>query len=143
LNSSGQVVGVNVAISSEGQNIGFALPINIVKNLLAEFNRSGGKFERPYIGVRYRMITRDLALNYEIPEGAYVQEVIEGSPADDAGIVSEDIITKIDGKKVSEDNGGLVKIISDTKIGNKISLEIWRDGDTKTISVTVGQTSGE
>ena len=62
LNSGGQVIGVNTAVSSEGQNIGFALPINIVKDALTQFNKSGGKFSRPFLGVRYKMITRDLAL---------------------------------------------------------------------------------
>lgn len=143
LNSSGQVIGVNVAISSEGQNIGFALPINVVKNVLSEFNKSGGKFERPYLGVRYRMITKDLAIQYEVPEGAYVQEVIEKSPADEAGIQAEDVIIKIDGVKVTEGNGGLAKIIAGKKINDKVSVEIWRDGDTKTVQITVGQTSGE
>lgn len=143
LNSSGQVIGVNVAISSEGQNISFALPINTVKSLLSEFNKSGGRFERPYLGVKYRMITKDLAIQYEIPEGAYVQEVIESSPADAAGIIPEDIIIKIDNMKVSDSNGGLAKIIADKKIGDKITLEIWRDEITKSVTVTVGQTSGE
>jgi len=143
LNSGGQVIAVNVAISSEGQNIGFALPINVVRSLLTEFNKSGGKFERPYLGVRYRMITKDLAIQYEVPEGAYVQEVVSESPAEKAGILAEDVITKIDGKKVSEDNGGLAKIISEKKIGDKVTLDIWRDGETKNISLTVGQSSGE
>lgn len=143
LNSSGAVIGVSVAISQEGQNIGFALPINLVKNLLDEFKRSGGRFERPFLGVKYRMITKDLALTYDVPEGAYVQELVADSPAEKAGIEKDDIITKIDGAKVVEDNGGLSKEISGKKIGDKISLEIWRDGDTKSVSVIVGQTSGE
>ena len=143
LNSGGQVIGVNVAISSEGQNIGFALPINLLKSLLSDFNKSGGKFERPFLGVRYRMITKDLAIAYEIPEGAYVQEIVEDSPAEKAGILVEDVITKIDGQKVTEEDGGLVKIISDKKIGDKVPMEVWRDEETKTVQVTIGQTSGE
>lgn len=143
LNSSGQVIGVNSAISSEGQNIGFALPINIVKDALNQFNNSGGKFERPFLGVRYKMITKDLALINEVPEGAYVQEVVEDSPADHAKIKAEDIITKIDGKKLTDKDGGLAKIIAGKKVGEKISLEIWRDGNTKTISVTIGENKGE
>ena len=111
LNSSGQVIGVNVAVSSEGQNIGFALPINIVKDLLKNFNESGGRFERPYLGVRYRMITKDMAIMYEVPEGAYVQEVVENSPAEEAGVRVEDVIINIDGLKITDENGGLAKII--------------------------------
>jgi len=143
LNSAGQAVGVNVAVSAEGQNIGFALPINTVKDVLDQFQKSGGRFERPYLGVRYKMVTRDLALINEIPEGAFIQEVIEGSPAEKGGIQLEDIITKIDGKKVTEKTGGLAQIIAGKKIGDKASLEIWRDGETVSLNVTIGQSSGE
>lgn len=143
LSSSGQVIGVNTAVSSEGQNIGFALPINVVKDALAQFEKSGGKFERPFLGVRYKMITRDLALLNEVPEGAYVQEVVEGSPADGAGVQIDDIITKIDNVKVTDRDGGLAKIIAGKKVGDKIQVELWRDGKTLTVSVAVGETSGE
>lgn len=142
LNSSGQVVGVNSAISSEGQNIGFALPINIVKDALNQFNKSGGKFERPFLGVKYKMITRDLALLNEVPEGAYVQEVVTGSPADKAGIEADDIIIKIDGKKISDDSGGLASVIAGKKVGDKISVEIWRDGKTVNKNVSIGSNDG-
>lgn len=143
LNSSGQVIGVNAAVSSEGQNIGFALPINIVKDALDQFNKSGGKFERPFLGVRYKMITRDLALLNDVPEGAYVQEVVTGSPAEKGGVQSEDIITKIDGKKITDGDGGLAKVIAEKKVGDKIAVEVWREGKTTTLSITVGENSGE
>lgn len=143
LNSSGQVIGVNVAVSAEGQNIGFALPINIVKEALDQFQKSGGKFERPFLGVRYKMITRDLALLNDVPEGAYVQEVVADSPAEKGGLQEEDIITKIDGQKVNEKDGGLAKIIASKKVGDKISIEVWRNSETKTLTVTVGESSGE
>lgn len=142
LNSGGLVIGMNTAVSSEGQNIGFAIPINIIKDALNQFNTSG-KFQRPYLGVRYKMITRDLALLNDVPEGAYVQEVIEGSPAEKAGIENEDIISKIDGKKITEEGGGLAKLIADKKIGDRVSVDIWRDGETKALTVTVGEFSGE
>jgi S1-C subfamily serine protease len=143
LNSGGQVIGVNTAVSSEGQNIGFALPINIVKDALTQFNKSGGKFSRPFLGVRYKMITRDLALLNEVPEGAYVQEVVSDSPAEKAGIKSEDIITKFDGKKVTDKDGGLAQIIAGKKVGDKVESEIWRDDKTLTLNVTIGENSGE
>lgn len=142
LNSAGQVIGLNTAIASEGQSIGFAIPINVIKDSLSQFNKTG-KFQRPFLGVRYKMITRDLALLNEVPEGAYIQEVVEGSPAEKAGIKVEDIITKIGGKKVSEEDSGLAKIIADKKIGDKISMEIWRDGQTLTLEVVVGEYAEE
>ncbi|MBI2616787.1 trypsin-like peptidase domain-containing protein [Candidatus Gottesmanbacteria bacterium] len=143
LNSAGQVIGVNVAVASEGQSIGFALPINLVKESLTEFNKNGGKFQRPYLGVQYKMITRDLALLNDVPEGAYVQDVVPDSPAEKAGIDSEDIITKINGQKVTEKDGGLSSIIAKSKVGDTVTLEIWREGETKEIKVTIGEYSGE
>lgn len=143
LNSSGQVIGMNTAVSSEGQNIGFALPINLVKDALNQFKQQGGSFKRPFLGVRYKMITRDLALLNDVPEGAYVQEVVAGSPAQKAEIAAEDIITKMDGKKVTEKEGGLAKIIGDKKVGDIVEIELWREGNTKTVRVTIGEMSGE
>jgi serine protease Do len=139
LNSLGQVIGVNVAVSSQGQNIGFALPINIVRQSVDEFNKTG-KFERAYLGVRYKMISRDLSLMNEIPQGAYVVEVIDASPAQKAGVKSGDIITKIDNTKMSDDEtNGLAKIISSKRPGERVTLEIWRDGKTSTLNVVLEQ----
>jgi serine protease Do len=136
LNSAGQVIGVNVAVAAEGQNIGFALPINLVKESLANFEKTG-KFDRPFLGVRYRMISQDLALLNDVPQGAYIVEVIEGSPADKAGIKEGDIITKIDGQLVREKDGGLAKLIAQKKIGETVRLTIWRDGEQKEVSATL------
>ncbi len=74
LNSSGQVIGVNTAVSQAGQNIGFAIPINLIKDSLKNFNDTG-KFDRPYLGVAYKMISKDLAILNNLPEGAYVQDI--------------------------------------------------------------------
>ncbi|OGG14638.1 hypothetical protein A2773_02525 [Candidatus Gottesmanbacteria bacterium RIFCSPHIGHO2_01_FULL_39_10] len=142
LNSSGQVVGINTAVSSAGQNIGFAIPINVVKESLSNFNNTGS-FQRPYLGVRYKLITRDLAIINEVPEGAYVQEVVLDSPAEKAGVENEDIITKIDGKKITEADGGLANIIAKKKIGDTVTLDIWRNGETKSIKVVLGEFEGE
>ncbi len=142
LNSSGQVVGLNTAVSSDGQNIGFAIPINVLKESLESFNKNG-KFQKPFLGVKYKMITKDLALLNEVPEGAYVQDVVIDSPADKAGIGPNDIITKIDGQKVTDKDGGLSKIISGKSIGSRMTVEIWRDGETKLLTVTVGENNGE
>jgi len=133
LNSAGQVIGVNVAVAAEGQNIGFALPINLVKESLANFEKTG-RFERPFLGVRYRMISQDLSLLNDVPQGAYVVEVVEGSPADKAGIKEGDIITKFDGQPVREKDGGLAKLIAQKKIGEKVELTIWRDGEQKEVT---------
>lgn len=137
LNSAGQVIGVNTAVSASGQNIGFALPINIVKEAIDNFNKTG-QFNRPYLGVRYRMIDQKLALTAEVPQGAYVQEVIPDSPADKGGVQDGDIITKMGGKKIDgSDEAGLAKEIGSHKVGDRVEVEIWRDGETKTLTVTL------
>jgi len=129
LNSAGQVIGVNVAVSQAGENIGFALPIDVVKESLETFNKTG-KFERPFLGIKYKSISRDLAILNEVPEGVYIVEVVKGSAADKAGIKKGDIIVKIDQQRIADQKGGLAKIIQTKKIGQSINLEVWRDGET-------------
>ena len=137
LNSSGQVIGINTAVSGEGQNIGFAIPINVVKDALDNFNTTG-QFNRPFLGVRYKTISKDLAILNDVPEGAYIMEVVEGSPAEKAGLKEEDIVTKIDDVKLSGDNAELAKVISKKKVGDTMTLNVWRDGKEQTIKVTLG-----
>lgn len=136
LNSSSQVIGINTAVASQGQNIGFALPINVVKESLKNFNDTG-QFNRPYLGVAYKMITRELALMNDVPEGAYIQRVVAASPAEKAGIQRGDIVTKMDGQRIQEKTE-LSTIISRKKAGDIFKIELWRsDGETgKTIEVT-------
>lgn len=140
LNSAGQVIGINVAVSAEGQNIGFAIPINIVKEALENFNKTG-KFERPFVGIRYRMISRDVALMNDVPQGAYIVEVITGSPADKAGIKSGDIVTKFNGQSLKEENVDLAKLISQKKVGERVTLTIWRDGKEMDKEITLEEFS--
>ncbi len=132
LNSSGQVIGVNTAVSQTGQNIGFALPINVIKDSISTFNQTG-QFNRPYLGVAYTMVTHDIAILNNTPEGAYVQNVVSGSPADTAGIQSGDTITKMDGQSISG-NDILSQIISKKKVGDSVSIEIWRNGQSQTVN---------
>lgn len=134
-NSSGEVIGVNVAVSQQGQNIGFALPINIVKESINNFKITG-EFDRPYFGVAYKMVSKQAALLNEVPVGAYVQEVIGGSPAETAGVKVGDIITEIDGKKLADDTAEpLATYIGKRKIGDNLGVKIWRDN--KEVSLTV------
>lgn len=126
LNSSAEVIGINTAVASGGQNIGFALPISVVKDSLKNFNE-GGQFNRPYLGVVYKMISRDLAMANSVPEGAYIQQVVIDSPADKGGIKNGDIITKIDGEKLVEGQTEPSTLIAKKKVGDTITLDIWRD----------------
>lgn len=136
LNSSGQAIGINVAIAAEGENIGFAIPINVVKEMIENFNKTG-RFDRAFLGVRYKMIDQDLSIKSEVPQGAYIVEVISGAPAEKAGIKLRDIITKLDGQPVTEEKGGLAGLINQKKIGDRVTLEVWRKGEKLTIEVTL------
>ncbi|MBM3205618.1 trypsin-like serine protease [Candidatus Shapirobacteria bacterium] len=135
LNSQGQVIGINVAVAAGGQNIGFAIPINVIKEGIDNFNQTG-QFNRPFLGVRYRMVSRDVAIMNEVPQGAYIVEIIKDSAADKGGLKVGDIITEFDGQKVEEE---LSAFISQKKSGAKIKLTVWRDGEELELTVTLGQ----
>lgn len=142
LNSAGQVIGVNVAVVSGADNIGFALPINLLKDSLKTFESNGAFGPRAFLGLSYRMVTRDLAVLNEIPEGAYVQGVSADSPAEKAGIVQGDIITKIDGVALRDKDGGLAKIVASKKPGQIVELTIYdSEGKTKAVKATLIEAS--
>lgn len=129
LNSSSQVIGINTAVASGSQNIGFALPISVVKDSIKNFNETG-QFNRPYLGVAYKIISRDLAIANDVPEGAYIQTVIKNSAAEKGGIQQGDIITKIDDQKL-QGKTEVATIIARKKIGDKLKITLWRqDGDS-------------
>jgi serine protease Do len=146
VNTSGQVIGINTAIASGAQNIGFAIPINDVSGLIKRVI-STGKFERVYLGVEYAALTPDVAkqLNLSVNQGAYVESssqnggsptVISGSPADKAGIQEKDIITKIDGTSIDQ-NHSLLSLLGQHSVGDKITLTIIRDGKSTQVDVTL------
>lgn len=141
LNSAGQVIGVNVATTEGAQNIGFTIPINSVKNIVNEFIQKG-TISRPYLGVRYKFISRDLAILNELPQGAYVQEVIQDSPAQKAGVKAQDIITKVNGQAVDSEIK-ISEVISQSAIGSRIDLTVWRDKKEVNISATLEELSAQ
>jgi len=143
LNSSGQVIGVNAAIAQEGQNIGFAIPVNVVKELINNFNKQGGSFERPYIGIKYKMIDQQSAILNDLVEGAYITTIISKSPAEKAGLQEEDIIIEFDKNKVKgTDEQSLGKMILSKKIGDKVTIKIWRNKQTLEKTLTLEAYSG-
>ena len=142
VNSVGQVIGINTAVSQSGQNIGFALPINTVKEALNNFN-TNGKFSRPYLGVSYRMLDKQTADLNNLTEGAYIQGVVEGSPAQKAGIAQGDVITNFDGKKVQVDLNELASLIASRKVGDSVSITVYRDGKNVNLSASLGEAPNE
>lgn len=142
LDIKGNVIGVNVAVAQNAENIGFAIPIDVVKDLIDRFNTEGN-IDRPVLGVRYQLIdeylkqANDLAFDY----GAIVVRgndnelaVIPASPADKAGIQENDIILEIDGTKVDSENT-LLELVQNHNFGDEIELKVFSKGEIKTIEV--------
>ncbi len=139
LNSAGQVIGINVAVASGAQNIGFAIPVNVVKSALDEFNKTGKFTAKAYLGVEYQMISKQSAIMNDLPQGAYVVNVVTGSPAEKAGIKTEDIIVKIGGNKVADQANGLSDLIKKYKPGDEVEVEIWRDTNVTTLKAVLSE----
>lgn len=135
LNSSGQVIGINVATTQGAQNIGFAIPINTVKTLVDEFNKTG-TISRPFLGVSYTFVSRDLSVLDNIPQGAYVRAIVSGSPAEKAGITPGDIITKIDNQSV-DNTDKISAVVQSKKVGDSVSLDIWNNESQRRINVNL------
>jgi serine protease Do len=131
ISSGGLVVGVNTAISSSGQNIGFAIPSNVIANLIENFDTSAGQIQRPFIGIRYQMVSKEAAILNEVPEGAYIIDVLADSPAEKSELQKGDIITDFNDTKIKGENTDVLqKMISETKAGASVTITIWRDNKT-------------
>lgn len=137
LNSAGEVIGINVAVARSANNVAFAIPINVVKDSLAKYHETGSFPSKAYLGIEYQMLTQQTALLNQVPQGAYVINVVVGSPAEKAGVGAGDIIFKVDGNSFPEDGGGLAKVVADKKEGDQIKLSVWRSGDEMEISATL------
>lgn len=147
VNINGEVIGINVAVASGSQNIGFAIPINDVKGLITSV-LGKGRLEQPYLGVRYVSLTDDLAYQYNlsVKRGAYIvpavdgqASVIPGSPADKAGLKEKDIITKVNDIKI-DDRTSLTSALSRLHVGDSAVLTVVRGNQTLSIKVTIGNT---
>lgn len=138
INSAGQVIGVNVAVAGQAENIGFAIPIEVVKESLQIFEETG-EFQRAFLGVEYQIISKESALLNEVPQGAYVRSVVADSAADKGGIRPGDIITQIDGNRIAEDKSDIGEIINRKRVGENVEIKYWRDGEEETVTVKLGE----
>ncbi|SFM73040.1 DegQ family serine endoprotease [Thermodesulforhabdus norvegica] len=136
-NLKGEVVGINTAIVARGQGIGFAIPINMAKELLPQLKE--GKIVRGWLGVMIQDLTPELAKSFGLkePKGALVADVLEGGPADKAGIKRGDIIVEFDGKEIP-DARTLSRIVAATAPNSHVDVTVLRDGKKKHVSVIVG-----
>jgi serine protease Do len=133
----GEVIGINTAIVASGQGIGFAIPINIAKELLPQLEK--GKVIRGWLGVSIQEVTEDIAKSFKLEkaEGALVAEVIEDSPAKEGGLERGDIVIEFDGKTISSPNE-LQRVVANTPPKRRVKVKVIRDGKTRTLTVKVG-----
>ena len=141
LSSAGQVIGINIATSFGADNISFAIPVNDLKPIFKSFLEKG-KIVRPYLGVTYTTVSREIATLRKLPEGAFISRVILESPAREAGLKRGDIIIKIDSEDINSDNS-LASVLSTKEIGDKINLVVDRDGEVITLHAILDETPEE
>lgn len=147
VNLAGQVVGINTAIAGNAENIGFAIPINVVKKAIQSVKETG-EIKRPQLGIRYLPITKDFAKLNQLPvdHGALIVRgeqrgelaVVPGSPADKAGLLEDDIVTKINDDEIN-DRTNLVDLLARHEIGEKVTLTVLHKGDIKRVDVVLAE----
>ncbi len=139
VNLKGEVVGINTAIIASGQGIGFAIPINMAREIVAQLKESG-QVTRGWLGVGIQNLTPELAEYYKIKEtrGVLVVKVYEGDPAARAGIQVNDIIVAINGQPL-ETSHELSRRIAALPVGEKARVELIRQGQRRTVEVTLAR----
>lgn len=143
VNMNSEVIAINTAVAGNAENIGFAIPINDIQGLIKSVLKDG-KLVRPYLGVRYVSLTDDIAYQYNlnVKRGAYLAPgqgqatVLQGSPADKAGLKEKDVITKINDTNIDENNS-LTSVLGRYSVGDTVNLTIVRDGKEQTVKVTL------
>lgn len=147
LDITGHVVGINTAIDQQGQLVGFAIPSNEINKDIVSFQKSG-KITRPLLGVRYVIVTSDIAQqqHLSVDHGALLvagqssgeNAIVSGSPADKAGLKEGDIILQVNGKDVTQDST-LSDLLNQYNPGDSVTLQVNRSGKNMTVTVTLGE----
>lgn len=142
-NIAGEAIGINTAIINFAQGIGFAIPSNMVKQVVDQLILKG-KVVRGWLGVGIQPVTEDLAIKFGVKEGdgVLVNEVFEGDPADKAGLQPGDIIVKVNGKPVDTPQT-LSRLVAGLGPGKKAEVEVMRDGKKKTLTVELAERKEE
>lgn len=138
VNVKGEVIGMNTAIDARAQGIGFAIPIDNVKKILAELEKTG-EVQRGFLGVEMQGIDEITAQQLGVPvsEGALIVNVLPGSSAEKAGLKPYDVVVKFGTSKVASPND-LMKSVASAAIGEKIELEIYRGGKKLALNASIG-----
>jgi serine protease Do len=146
VNIDGKVIGINTATVMGAQNIGFAIPINYAKKVLEEVKKYG-KLRRPFLGVRYILLNKEIAEKNKlsVDYGALIvrealgeSAVVKGSAAEKAGLQEYDIILEFNGEKITEENS-LSNVLQKIKIGKFATLKVLREGKKKELKVKLGE----
>lgn len=151
INLKGEVIGINTAVSMEGESVAFAIPINQAKRAVDDV-REFGRIIRPWLGVRYVLLKKeeldsqsiDYDLGAQIIKGIQPGQpgVVPGSPAEQAGLKEGDIILSVEGTRLSQ-NDPLSELVSSRRPGDIIIVEILRNGELKNVSITLAEFSSE
>jgi serine protease Do len=136
-NTEGKVIGINTAIIADGKGIGFAIPINMAKEIITQL-RDTGKVTRGFLGVQIQAITPELAtsFNLETEKGALISDVFKDSPADKAGLKAGDIVLEFDGRQIGDYNE-LPRIVAATPVEKKANIAVFRDGKRLELPIVV------
>ena len=147
LDIGGSVIGINTAIDSQGQLVGFALPVNDIKKDIDSFKKFG-HIIKPFLGVRYVIVNQNIQEQNKLPvnygaliikgDGASVPAVVSGSAADKAGLKENDIILEVNGTKVDEKHS-LASLLKNYNPGDVVKMKVLSNGKNKDIMVTLGQ----
>jgi serine protease Do len=142
VNLKGQVVGINSAIVAAGQGIGFAIPSNTAKMIVAQL-REKGKVVRGWIGVSIQTVTPGIATALGLKEarGVLVSDTVPGGPAEQGGLRKGDVIVSFDGKKVDEPRN-LSWIVAETPVGREVDVKVIRDGKDMDLKLKVAEMTG-
>lgn len=143
VNAAGEVIGINTAYASQGNNVGFAIPISSVKGIIKNVLSSKG-FERAVIGVRYVNLTPTIAKekNLSVTRGALIaasknnKAIISGSAGDKAGLKENDIITAVNGTEIGS-SGSLSSLIGEYSVGDTVKITVVRGGKTETLELAL------
>ncbi|RMG59920.1 MAG: DegQ family serine endoprotease [Deltaproteobacteria bacterium] len=139
LNLRGEVIGINTAIISAGQGIGFAIPVNLVKNIVDQLITTGS-VKRGWLGIGIQNLTPELASSFQIPgaKGVLINNVFEGSPAEKAGFRRGDVVVSFNGEPV-ETVRQLQKMVATYEVGKEATVEVIREGKKIVLNPVVGE----
>lgn len=139
INTNGEVIGINTAIIASGQGIGFAIPVNMAKEVMPQL-KDKGKVTRGWIGVGIQEVTPELAKSFSLKEkkGAIVSQVFKDGPADKAGIQQGDVIVEFDKKEIAESKD-LPRIVAAIPVGKSVTVKFSRNGSIVTKDLKVGE----